>query len=422
MHRVISRSRRLPEAVMARFLDTEAAGGVVLVAAAVVALAWANSPWSGSYESVWMDETVHLVVNDGLMALFFLVVALEIKRELVIGELSDPRVAALPALAAAGGMVVPALLYLAVNAGKEGAAGWGIPMATDIAFAVGVLALLGSRIPPGLKLFVLTLAVVDDMGAIVVIAVVYSNGIDLLPLGLAATAIAAGIGLRRAQVTWLPAYAVLAIGCWVALHESGVHATLAGVAFGFLAPARDAERIQRRLQPLVGFAIVPIFALANAGVEVGGDALSTAGSQAVAAGVGLGLLLGKVVGITGASILAVRTGLARLPAGVRWPHLVGAATLAAIGFTVSLFVTDLAFDDPALEDAARLAILAVSAAAAGLGAVILRRASAPTAADTVDPATAADTVGTVASAARHCSAAAGRSSAGRCGLTETAAG
>ena len=415
-------SRSLPIAVR-RFLDTEAAGGVALVVAAAVAVAWANSPWPGTYESVW-DTTVTLkigtigvredlqhFVNDGLMSLFFVVVALEIKRELVVGDLRDRRVAALPAIAAVGGMVVPAGIYVAFNVGGEGVSGWGIPMATDIAFAVGVLALLGSRVPSSLKVFLLSLAIVDDIGGIVVIALVYTDHIDLTALVLALAALAAAGLLRWARVWWPPAFVTLGAVCWLATYNSGVHATLAGVAFGLLAPAnpltpadvtrswaRDlsdeptagelremtsiakatvsvAERVQYVLHPIVSFAVVPVFALANAGVRVSGDAFTSPEARSIAGGVAFGLIAGKFIGITGASALAVRFRLAKLPGDVTWPQLAGTATVAGIGFTVSLFIAGLAFETPDLQNAARLAILAASIIAALAGAAVLHRST-----------------------------------------------
>jgi len=346
-------------------------------------------------------------VNDGLMTLFFLVVALEIKRELVVGDLRDRRVAALPVLAAVGGMVVPAALYLVVNAGSSGSSGWGVPLATDIAFAVGVLALLGSRAPAALKLFLLSLAIVDDIGAIGVIAVAYTDRVDGVAVLVALAAVAGAALLRWARVWWMPAYAALGVVCWLAAFESGVHPTLAGVAFGLLAPARPrapaevarewaedlsdeptaaelrqmtvmatetvsvAERLENLLHPITSFVIVPIFALANAGVRITGDVLDAPGAAAVAGGVAVGLLVGKTVGIAGASALAVRLGLARLPDGLAWRQIVGVGAVAGIGFTVSLFIGGLAYDDPRLEDAARLAILATSAVAAVVGSAIL---------------------------------------------------
>jgi len=410
----------MPRAIR-RFLDTEAAGGVVLLVAAVAALAWVNSGWSESYRTMWAAELgvtlgrfelshdLRHWVNDGLMTVFFLVVGLEIKRELVSGELREPRAAALPVLAAVGGMVVPALLYVLVNAGGEGSRGWGIPMATDIAFAVGVLALLGRRVPASLKLFLLTLAIVDDIGAIVVIAVFYASDPEPLFLVAAAGLLAAMVALRRAGVVWLVPYVVLGAGVWLVAQASGVHATIAGVVLGLLTPARPltaaavarqwagdlsdepgpgelaamtrlastsvspAERIEHLLHPWTSFLVVPLFALANAGVVLQSGSFDGPGT-AVAGGIALGLVAGKVVGITLASWLAVRSGLGRLPDGATWPMVVGVATLGGIGFTVSLFIAELAFEPGALQDAAKIGVLAASTVAAVAGAAVLLRA------------------------------------------------
>lgn len=412
--------------VVREFLTTEAAGGVALLVAAAVALVWANSPWKEAYQTLWGTEfTVRLGrwaitedlthwVNDALMALFFFVVGLEIKRELVTGELREWRTAALPAVAAAGGMVMPALIYLAVNPGGEEARGWGIPVATDIAFAVGVLSLLGRRVPGSAKLFLLTLAVVDDIGAILIIAVFYSGGITWLPLGVAVGLLGAMFALRKARVRSMSPYAVLGAGVWLAVFESGLHATLAGVVLGLLAPARPVtpeeaaldwaadlqedpsrenlrtmtqlakssvsvtERLERELHPWTSFLVIPIFALANAGVTLDAGSLSDAATSGVAIGVALGLVVGKVAGITGAVWLAVRTGLAALPEGTRWLHMVGVAAVAGIGFTVSIFVTGLAFDSADQQDAAKIAILAASAVASVAGVAVLRAASRAT--------------------------------------------
>jgi NhaA family Na+:H+ antiporter len=353
-----------------RFLATEAAGGVVLVVAAAVALVWANLA-PGSYTD--LAHELHALVNDGLMAIFFLVVGLEIKRELVTGDLRAPRVAALPAVAAVGGMVVPALVYLAFNAGGPGADGWGIPMATDIAFAVGVVALLGARVAPSLKLFLLSLAVVDDIGAIVVIAVFYTDDLDVRALVVAGLLVLVSAALRAAGVHAIVVHVALGVACWFALDASGVHPTLAGVAFGLLTPATRAESIESRLHPWSSFVIVPLFALVNAGIQIRTGVLDVDGAKAVAAGVLVGLVVGKLVGVFGAAWLAVRLRVATLPADATWPAIAGIAAIAGIGFTVSLFVTGLAFDDPALTDAAGLAVLAASVVAAALGAAVLTR-------------------------------------------------
>jgi Na+:H+ antiporter, NhaA family len=423
-HSWLSSDRRVPRLIarpVRTFLATEAAGGVVLLAAAVAALIWANSPFRESYETLWhtelrisiggyeIAEDLRHWVNDALMALFFFVVGLEIKRELVTGELNDARKASLPAIAALGGMVGPALLYAAFNAGGPGAEGWGIPMATDIAFAVGVLALLSDRVPSGLKVFLLSLAIVDDIGAILVIAIFYSSGLQMAWLATAALLVAAIVFLRRARVFWVPIYVVLGTGVWLAMFESGVHATIAGVVLGLLTPAhptdpggfsdvleragrlssepdarslRDismqgnevvsvAERLGHLLHPWTSYIVVPVFALANAGVALGDGVLRDAFSSRVALGIVAGLVVGKIVGISAASWLAVRLGLGRLPDGVAWSHLFGAAAVAGIGFTVSLFITALAFDDPSLVAPAKLAILVASLIAGTLGALIL---------------------------------------------------
>ena len=413
-----TQSSRLPR-VVREFFETEAAGGIVLFVAAVAALAWVNSPFGDSYERLWhtelsirvgaygIEEDLRHWVNDALMAVFFFVVGLEIKRELVAGELRTWRQASTPAIAAVGGMVVPALVYLAVNAGGPGSNGWGIPMATDIAFALGVAALLGRRVPTGLKLFLLTLAIVDDIGAIVVIAIFYSS--DVRPMALAA-AVAVLVGmsaLRALRVTWMPAYVVLGAAVWLAVFQSGVHATIAGVVLGLFAPARPrtpasvarewaeslsdeptaeearqmtmlardtssvAERLQLVLHPFSSLVIVPVFALANAGVAFEADALAARGATRVALGVGLGLVVGKLVGVTLGAYLAVRLRVGALPAGVAWRHVAGAAGLAGIGFTVSLFITDLAFADESLRAASKLGILAASLAASVIGAAVL---------------------------------------------------
>ena len=421
-------ARSLPS-VVARFVRMEAAGGIALVAAAVVALVWANSPWQASYETLWhsqvsigfgvfrVDEDLRHFVNDGLMALFFFVVGLEIKREVVHGELADRRVAALPVFAAVGGMVVPAVLYVVVAGGGAGGHGWGIPVATDIAFALGVLALLGSRVPSSLKLFLLTLAIVDDVGAIVVIAVFYSGAIDAAALLAAGAGLALAVTLRRLRVDWSPIYVALAVATWYATYRSGVHATIAGVALALttpthrLAPAETARRwaqdlsdeptasevhqmtiiaresvspaehLEELLHPATSFVVLPVFALANAGAQLRADMLSGPGASRVALGVVVGLVAGKLVGILGGAWLGTRLRLAVLPAETRWQHLAGAAALGGIGFTVSLFIAGLAFGNPELADAAKLAILAASLTSAAVGAALLLTSRRPTAND-----------------------------------------
>jgi NhaA family Na+:H+ antiporter len=389
------RARSLSQSLR-RFLELESAGGIVLLAATAAALLWANSPWKAGYDTLWdtrvvvdvgwlhFSESLRAVVNDGLMTVFFFVVGLEIKRELVAGELREPQAVGLPVLAALGGMVVPAAIYAAFNAGGPGSAGWGVPMATDIAFAVGVVALLGDRIPGPLRLYLLTLAIVDDIGAILVIAAFYSAGLSWPWLGAAAGGLCAVVALRRLRVWYPPVYIVIGAAVWFAMHESGVHATIAGVALGLLTPARPrqparasvAERLESALHPWTSFGVVPLFALANAGVMVSAGALADTFTSGVGGGIMLGLVLGKPLGITAASWLAVRLGLGRLPEGVSWRQLIAVAAVAGIGFTVSLFIAGLAFDDAELRDMATLAILVASVLAALLGAALSTAAGA----------------------------------------------
>jgi len=316
-------------------------------------------------------------VNDALMTVFFFVVGLEIKRELVTGDLRDRSRAALPAIAAVGGMVVPALVYVAVNAGGGQIDGWGIPIATDIAFAVGVLALLGPRVPSALKVFLLTLAIVDDIGAIVVIALFYSGGVDARWLGGAVLVVGVVVLMSRAGVDHPLAYIVPGVFLWWCLHEAGIEPTLAGVALGLLTPALPRrgvpvlERLETALHPVSGFLIVPVFALANAGVVLTGDTIEHAASSRVTIGIVVGLVVGKFVGIVGASALALRLRLGRLPRGLVMRHLTAVAVLGGIGFTVSLFITDLTFRGATTDDA-KIGVLAASALAAVAGSIVLR--------------------------------------------------
>ena len=367
-------SRRID--ALREFLATEQAGGVVLLLATIAALVWANSVWQHGYESLWSTDaaglTLHEWVNDALMAVFFLVAGLEIKRELVAGELREPRRAAVPALAALGGMVVPALLYVAVTRSGHDLDGWAIPMATDIAFALGVLALVGDRVPSSLRLFLLTLAIVDDLGAIAVIAVFYSEGIDGAALGGAIAVVVVLVLLTRAGVRQWWMLGPLAIALWTLVHASGVHATIAGVAFGLLMPVDAIERLEGRLHPFTSFVVVPLFALANAGVHLTGDILRDASTSPITIGVVVGLVAGKVIGITGATWIASRAGLGGLPDDVEWRAFVGMTMVAGIGFTVSLFVTELAFGAGVLADRARIGVLAASAIAGTLGVLVLR--------------------------------------------------
>jgi NhaA family Na+:H+ antiporter len=413
---------RLP-APLREYLREEAAGGVVLMAAAALALGWANSPWRAAYDALWqtplavrlgrfaIQADLRHWVSDGLMTLFFLVVGLEIKRELVAGELRTWRRAALPVVAAAGGMAVPALIYAAANAGRPGAPGWGVPMATDIAFALGVLALLGSRVPAALKVFLLTLAVVDDLGSIAVVALFYSRGVDLGALAVAAGLLVLVAVLVRARVWWLPLHVGLGAALWLTLWHSGVSPALAGVAMGLLTPARPtappgvardrggalagelaadphpprlremlreargtvplAERLAHDLHPASAFLVVPLFALANAGVSLEGGGLAAPGAGAVLGGVLAGRVLGKLAGIGAAAWLAVRLGLAVRPHATSWPQLAGVATVAGIGFTVPLFVADLAFPEGQFQAPVRLGLLLASVVAGAAGALVL---------------------------------------------------
>jgi Na+:H+ antiporter, NhaA family len=376
------------------FLHAESAGGIVLVLAAVLALIWANSPAADGYGQFWhqkisvsvgpvtISEDLQHWVNDGLMVIFFFVIGLEIKRELVVGELRDPRAAALPALAAFGGVVVPALIYLVVVGAGEAARGWGIPMATDIAFAVGILALLGSRASVGAKLFLLSVAIVDDIIAILVIAVFYTSNINLRWLAVAAVGLLAVISLRRLGVVSPWGYVPLGVLTWVAMFESGVHATLVGVAFGLLTPAhpvggRDVLReLEDALHPVSAFLVIPIFALANAGVDLRGGMLGAAFGQQLTWAVIAGLLLGKIIGIAGVTHLVRWRRWAALPADMHSREIIGVAALGGIGFTVSLFITDLAFDTASLISQAKVGILTASAAAALIGTALLLRAPA----------------------------------------------
>ena len=376
---------------LAEFLHDEAAGGVVLLAAAVVALVWANTPARDAYDTLWatdlklgvgsaaIEEDLRHWVNDGLMALFFFVVGLEIKRELAVGELSDRRAATLPALAAVGGAATPALIFTLIAAGSDAAAGWAIPMATDIAFAVGVLALLGDRVSAGLKLLVLAIAVVDDIIAIAVIAVFYSDAIAVGWLAAVLVLLVLAYAMQRAGVTRISPYVPVGIAVWVATLESGIHATIAGVALGLLTPAglvggrAVLEELEHRVHPLSAFVAVPLFALANAGVYLGGGALGDAASGRVAWAIAIGLVAGKLAGIAASVFGGVRVRLGTLPADVGRGAVWGAAALGGIGFTVSLFIAGLAFDDPRLQDQAKVGIFAGSIVSGALGATLLAR-------------------------------------------------
>jgi NhaA family Na+:H+ antiporter len=370
------------------FVDVEVLGGLVLLVATVVALVWANVA-PHSYDDLWtthltIGPTGHSItedlqhwVNDGLMTVFFFVVGLEIKRELVRGELRDPRTASLPAIAAVGGMVLPAALYLAVNFGGAGGKGWAIPMATDIAFAVAVLALAGPRVPANLKLFLLTLAIVDDVGAIVVIALFYSGTIAVGWLLGAVATVGVILVLQRLGVHRAVAYVLPALVLWVCVLESGIHATIAGVVLGLLTPAHPLggretlEDIETRLHPWSSVLVVPLFALANAGVHLGGGRLNAALDSRVAWGIVIGLVVGKPLGILAATTIGRRLRVGRLPEGVTLAQILAAGAVAGIGFTVALFVADLSYRGARLDEA-KAAILVASTIAGVLGFVLIR--------------------------------------------------
>jgi NhaA family Na+:H+ antiporter len=411
---------------LVRFLQVEAAGGIVLLACTTIALALANSPWSVPFAEFWqmragvafgsfeLHKPLLLWINDGLMTIFFFLVGLEIKREFAFGELRDPRKAALPAAAALGGMVVPALLFLVLQGGRPGQRAWGVPMATDIAFVVGFLALLGSRVPLGLKMLLLTLAIVDDIGAVLVIALVYTDELALQFLVPAAAGIAACYGFNRLGVRTVPVYVILGAGIWLCFLKSGIHPTVAGVLLGLLTPAsawfareslRDVvagvagrfhasqetdeemvpheeavdlltktahetisplDRLETALHPWVAFGIMPLFALTNAGVTLEVSALKSPVALAIATG----LVLGKPLGILVFSWAAVKLGIARLPSGVSWQVLGAAGCLAGVGFTMSLFIAGLALDGDLLV-AGKVGTLSGSLLSAALGLLLL---------------------------------------------------
>ncbi len=423
------------------FTRIEAAGGIVLLIAALVALVWANSPFSDSYFDLfdshivingWLvhvDETFKHLINDGLMAIFFFVVGLEIKRELVVGELNSVRKASLPVVAALGGMIVPALIFVTFVASGEPDAigGWGIPMATDIAFSVGVVALLGTRVSIGAKLFLLALAIVDDVGAILVIAVFYTDQLDVVALAVAAVGLAAIYIARRVGIENIFVYVLIGVIVWYGFLESGIHATIAGVIIGLMTPVRarytddqfrrkaeqvlerwdtnrsspyaaerldsDAlelaqvatasvsplDRLEHTLHPWSSFVIVPLFALANAGVRfVGGEeSLFQSVTSPVALGVAIGLALGKPLGITAATYIGLKLNVGTLPRRTSMRTIAGLGALAGIGFTVSLFITDLAFRESLFGDEAKLGIFLGSAIAGAVGYVVLRSLRTP---------------------------------------------
>jgi Na+:H+ antiporter, NhaA family len=387
----------MPIATIKEFLRLEAAGGIILVVSAALALVMANTA-AAPYYRIFLDVPVVIQVgalklakplllwiNDGLMAIFFFLVGLEIKREVLQGELSSWSQASLPAIAAIGGMAAPALIYVLINLGDPVTLrGWAIPAATDIAFALGVLALLGNRVPPTLKIFLLALAIMDDLGAIVIIALFYTSDLSVISLGLAAVGIVILALLNIFGVFRLAAYVLVGVAVWICVLKSGVHATLAGVAVAFFIPLKakteGAEPLLKHLEhilhPWVAFAILPFFAFANAGVSLEGLTLASL-FKSVPLGVAAGLFIGKQVGVFGCTYGAVRLGLARMPAGASWLQLYGLSFLTGIGFTMSLFIGTLAFDEE-MEYATgvRLGVLAGSFLAA-IGGYLLLRLSAP---------------------------------------------
>jgi NhaA family Na+:H+ antiporter len=429
-------SKGVNDSIFQRFLHWEAAGSIVLLACAVIALVWANSPWAESYDKLTHtyvgvsigEDTFKLSlkhwINDLLMVVFFFVVGLEIKREMILGQLSSFSKAILPVMAAIGGMLVPAGLYFMLNVGGPGANGWGIPMATDIAFALGILALFGTRAPLGLKVFLTALAIADDMGAVLVIALFYTEEVRLLPLLIAAGALVLISLAAQARVKRVGIFAVLILVVWFGVFASGVHATIAGILLALVVPVRaqinpkkffdtakqslatlEASKVTQdsmvdnddefralsdlsdvtagMLPPGVvlekylhigqAFLILPLFAFFNAGVSIGGDLLDILTSP-ISLGVILGLVLGKQIGVMFFSWLAIKSGKAALPAGVTWAQLWGVSCLAGIGFTMSIFIDELAFKDPAIIDEAKVGILFASLIAGILGYVVLKMA------------------------------------------------
>ncbi|GGJ25955.1 Na(+)/H(+) antiporter NhaA [Neoroseomonas lacus] len=394
MDKPVTSLARRPMSLMRGFLGSEAAGGLILMAAAAIALVIANSALAPTYFGVLATYlgpmNVSHWVNDGLMAVFFLLVGLEIKREMLDGQLASWSNRALPGIAAAGGMLVPALIYLAFNAGSpETARGWAIPTATDIAFALGVMSLLGPRVPAALKVFLAALAIIDDLGAVVIIALFYTGEISMLNLGLAAATFATLVVMNRAGVMRVWLYLLLGAALWFLVLRSGVHATIAGVLLALTIPLQPApgkpdetehsplHMLEHALQKPVAFLIVPVFGFANAGVSFAGLGLDAI-LQPLPMGVALGLLIGKLVGVFGASALAIMLGVATLPFRCSWTHMVGVALLCGVGFTMSLFIGLLAFADyPQLQAGVKIGILGGSLVAGLLGWVVLRLAPMP---------------------------------------------
>lgn len=421
---------------LGRFINNSTTGGIVLFISAVVALVAANSPWADEWHHIWehtfsigvdkyiVSKTLHHWINDGLMAIFFFVIGLELKREIMAGELSNPKDAILPLVAGLGGMLVPALIFWAINGGTPAGDGWGIPMATDIAFALGILYMLGDRVPTSLKIFLTALAIADDLGAVLVIALFYTSDVSLISLGVGLGFMAILITANLVGIRSTVFYGIIGIGgLWLAFLMSGIHATVAGVLAALTIPAKvkisdvnfiakmrkltsefekaesndvtlvteeqlyvlekirhnasaaltPLQRLEHSMHPLVAFVVMPIFALANAGITFSGSFVESISSP-VALGIVLGLVVGKFVGIVGFSRLLIATKLTSLPDGVTWRHIYGAALLAAVGFTMSLFITELAFKSPEYILQAKFGILVASVIGGISGYLVLRKA------------------------------------------------
>ena len=383
---------RQPIATLRQFLEHEASSGLILMGAAVFALLLDNSPLAWLYDSLLttpvvvqvgalaINKPLLLWINDGLMAVFFLLVGLEIKREVLEGELSTPSQIALPAIAAVGGMLIPALIYVAFNYDDPvRLGGWAIPAATDIAFALGVLAILGKRVPAALKVLLLAVAIIDDLGAIIIIALFYTANLSVSALGLAAIGLAGLVALNLLGVRRITPYMLIGVFLWVCVLKSGVHATLAGVAVALAIPLRgggEEERypplksMEHALHPWVAYAIMPIFAFANAGVSLAGFGLDSLLAP-VPLGIMLGLFIGKQIGVFGFILIGVRLGLCRLPAGINWVQVYGLSLLTGIGFTMSLFIGTLAFEDPSYAAGVRIGVLGGSLLSAVVGYFVL---------------------------------------------------
>jgi Na+:H+ antiporter, NhaA family len=368
---------------VARFFHSEAAGGLLLLSATIAALLWANSPWSEGYQQLWeiplrlgagrlaLSQSLHFWINEGLMAIFFLSVGLEIRREFLEGDLRSLRMASLPLAAALGGVVVPALIYLVCNPDPPVRRGWAIPTATDIAFAIAMFSFLGRRAPSALRALLLAIAVIDDIVAILVIAFFYATGINAGGLGIAAAGTVAGVVFRSIESRWSLFYVLPGIAIWVGLLQAGVHPALTGVILGLLMPGVSAHRVERAIGPWVVFGIMPLFALANAGVTLHALTLDLPAASRLAGGIALALLVGKPLGIIAAAAVSVRLGWCELPRGIDLQRFAVIGFLGGIGFTMSLFVCNLAFSNEYLATA-KLAVLLGSTLAA-LGGLLIGR-------------------------------------------------